>query len=180
MKTKKQAVSLTVGLVLALAVLTGLLTTVSLASMGETHTVTVNGTNLTIDDTTIAPSDYYYEGTLTPAEGYALPRTIEVSCGGEPVPMNISSGYWYWADNGRIEISRDFITDDIVITASAIDIPRYRATLSGTNLSLETVSDREGEDYRAILTPAEGYALPQTVTVKLDGETVLQELGDYR
>ena len=180
MKTKKQAVSLTVGLVLALAVLTGLLTTVSLASMGETYTVTVNGTNLTIDDTTIAPSDYYYEGTLTPAEGYALPRTIEVSCGGEPVPMNISSGYWYWADNGRIEISRDFITDDIVITASAIDIPRYRATLSGTNLSLETVSDREGEDYRAILTPAEGYALPQTVTVKLDGETVLQELGDYR
>ena len=146
MKTIKQHAGLVFRLVLAFAMLSGLLTTVSLASMGETHTVTVNGTNLTIDDTTIAPGDYYYEGTLTPAEGYALPPTIEVSCGGVPVPMDGLSGYWYWADIGRIEISREFITDDIVITASAIDIPRYRVTLSGTNLSLETVSDREGED----------------------------------
>ncbi len=143
------------------------------------YTVTVDGSNLTLDNNQVAADALYYEATLTPAEGYALPKTIKVSCGGVEVPMDITSGYWYWADIGLIHITDDYITDDIVITASAVDIPRYQVTLRGTGMSLEALEDREGGAYRARVIAAEGYALPNTVTVKLDGELRPQDTYEW-
>ena len=62
----------------------------------EKYTVTVDGSNLTVDNA-VATAGNMYEGYLLPIEGFAPPDTITVTCGGIELPTdsNLINGYWY-------------------------------------------------------------------------------------
>ena len=117
-----------------------------------------------------------YVVTLTPAEGYVvLDDTVAITIG-EAEYKNFS----YDSKTGEIAIPSDAVTGDIVINATAVEastLSQYTVTLpTDTNIiSVGETTATQGKLYTAILSAAEGYSLPETISVKV-GDA---EITDY-
>ena len=128
-----------------------------------TYTVTFDGTNVISNGAATVTEGESYTATLAATAGYALPETITVTVGGA------AAEYTYDAATGALSISN--VTGDVVITAAGVAIPNvYTVTFNGTNVTSNGAATvNEGESYTATLTPAEGYTLPESVTVTVGG-----------
>lgn len=121
--------------------------------------------------------------TLVPDAGYALPSTITVKVGGTELELG---EYTYNSSNGYLHIAYNKITGDIEIIAKGVEMKNtYTVTSQFTGLSVtgwqETVT--EGDKLTFTLSANEGYVLPETIIVKMDGTiltgyTYNQETGE--
>ena len=91
---------------------TGAITTEVVEPVVE-YTVTFNGTNVTSDGAATVEEGKDYIATLTPAEGYKLPETVEVTVGGTAVTPA------YDATTGALTVAA--VTGDVVITAEGVE-----------------------------------------------------------
>lgn len=116
--------------------------------------------------------------TLVPDAGYALPSTITVKVGGTELELG---EYTYNSSNGYLHIASHKITGDIEIIAKGVEMKNtYTVTSQFTGLGVtgwqETVT--EGDKLTFTLSANEGYVLPETIIVKMDG-TILTEDSGY-
>ena len=97
------------------------------------YTITRTLENLTANNNTALIGDNQtYNVTLTPTSGYYLPEDITVTMGGVT-----TTAYTYDSYTGAISIAA--VSGNIVITASALSMPKLRRptlSLSGTNLTI--------------------------------------------
>ena len=128
--------------------------------------VTLPTGNITASGANTATTGTNYTATLSPENGYGLPETITVTIGGTAY-----TGYTYNKTTGVVTIPGAAITGNIVISATAVELPdTYNVTLPTGNITAtgETTAT-EGVDYTATLKAADGYVLPDTITVKVNG-----------
>ncbi len=81
------------------------------------YQVTFNGTNVTSNGAASVNHGESYTATLTAAEGYTLPETIEVTVGGTAI-----TGYTY--SGGVLTIHASAVTGDLAITAEGVELPK--------------------------------------------------------
>lgn len=142
--------------------------------VAEEYSITVNLTNVSIDNaaTSITEGDSY-AAALTADEGYAL-STVTVTMGGANVTNTAYA-------SGSIYIAS--VTGDIVVTATATEIPAATPVYAITNNLLHATSDNaavsaeENTAYTATLTADTDYTLDgATVTVTMGGTDVTAEV----
>lgn len=107
--------------------------------------------------------------------GYKVPETISVTMGGVEVP-----DAYLWVENeNRGEIKIEAVTGDVVITANEI--------VDGTALDIDGLDGIQITEVPPIilwdplpltLRVDAGYHLPETITVKMNGETLIED-EDY-
>ncbi len=107
--------------------------------------------------------------------GYKVPETISVTMGGVEVP-----DAYLWVENeNRGEIKIEAVTGDVVITANEI--------VDGTALDIDGLDGIQITEVPPIilwdplpltLRADAGYHLPETITVKMNGETLIED-EDY-
>ncbi len=109
---------------------------------------------------------------LQAEDDYLLPSEITVTMKG--LRLTEGEGYTYDKSNGTVTIPN--VTGDIVITAEAEAMPPATYTITAPSLRNITtdipesgLSVKQGEGATINLTAAEGFLLPETVTVKYDG-----------
>ena len=131
--------------------------------------VSRNCSNLTSSNLADEISSYYgYTTTLTANDDYTLPSDITVKVG----DTILKDGYTF--ENGVLTISKNKITDDITIEATA-KLKEYSVTSDLTNIkSNGTDKVSHGKEYKATLTADDGYNLPSDITIKV-GDTVLKD-----
>ena len=109
-----------------------------------------------------------YSATLSAASGYILPDTITVTIGG--VACN---DFTYNSTTGVVTIPAACVSGAIVISATAEeDLPDTYPVTFPTDANISTTGNTtatEGEDYSITLSVADGYVLPDTITVTIDG-----------
>ncbi len=135
----------------------------------KSYSVTLPTGNITASGANTATTGTNYTATLSPENGYGLPETITVTIGGTAY-----TGYTYNKTTGVVTIPGAAITGNIVISATAVELPdTYNVTLPTGNITAtgETTAT-EGVDYTATLKAADGYVLPDTITVKVNGITI--------
>ena len=103
--------------------------------------------------------------------GYKVPETISVTMGGVEVP-----DAYLWVENeNRGEIKIDAVTGDVVITANEV--------VDGTALDIDGLEGIQITEVPPIilwdplpltLRADAGYHLPETITVKMNGETLIE------
>ena len=103
--------------------------------------------------------------------GYKVPETISVTMGGVEVP-----DAYLWVENeNRGEIKIEAVTGDVVITANEI--------VDGTALDIDGLDGIQITEVPPIilwdplpltLRADAGYHLPETITVKMNGETLIE------
>ncbi|MBQ7415901.1 MAG: fibro-slime domain-containing protein [Oscillospiraceae bacterium] len=141
--------------------------TVTITTSTASVKVTLNGTNVTISGNSTATAGSDYTATLTKKSGYELPASVTVTING----TTVTSGYTYDRSTGKVVISGSAITGDIVISATGV-VSRT-VTFNGTNVTSNGASTASNAaDYTATLTPANGYQLPETITVKRGSSTL--------
>ena len=132
--------------------------------------VTFNGTNVTSDGAAKASKLEEYKATLKAEKGYELPQTVSVMVDGKKVDCNY--------ENGVLTIPAASVTGDIVITAEGV-VAWYDVAFSGSNITMAGGEKAyKNEDYQATLTPAQGYFLPDAVTVTVGGNAVAHTFKD--
>ncbi len=140
--------------------------------------VTENIDHATITDPTTGKKGEEYTTTVTPEIGYKIPETITVTVGGNTLTPNVD--YVYDNTTGEVTVKEHAVTGDITIEGTADAIP-------GTYPVINSVSHTTPKDpkpatpdktYEITLTPEEGYKLPETVTVKVDGVEVPEATYD--
>lgn len=101
--------------------------------------------------------------TLTAAEGFTLPETIEVLMGETAI-----TEFDYSKETGVVSIAN--VTGEITINATGIAVGQHQVTYVLNNLTTNTdapVSVEEGQTLTFTLIAEEGYALPETITVTM-------------
>lgn len=91
---------------------------VSFDELVASYTVSFNGTNVTSNGASKAYNGVNYTATLTPAPGYAMPRSITVKVG---ITTLAASGYTYDSATGQLTINGSYITGNVTINAVAIE-----------------------------------------------------------
>ena len=108
--------------------------------------------------------------------GYKVPETISVTMGGVEVP----DAYLFIEEENRGEIKIGSVTGDVVITANEV--------VDGTALDIDGLDGIQITEVPPIilwdplpltLRADVGYHLPETITVKMNGETLI-EGEDYK
>ena len=160
---------------------TGDLDIVVHTDFGE-YDVTYNVTNITVRGNEKVTATHTYSYFLTPDEGYALSEDITVTVDGEELTKGV--GYELETSNVHryvLKINGEYLLGDVVITAKADYIPKViTVEYSLKNLKAENTGNGvEGEDYKTVLKPDEGYFLPASVTVRLNGKTVSPDAYKY-
>ena len=144
---------------------------------GQSVSVTLNGTTLSVGENTSAIAGEDYTAILTPAPGHTLPESISIII--EANHLTLGDEFTYDKNTGEITIKGSSIVNNIFI--DAIGIPNvYSVTLNGTNLSIEgDLSATAGDIYTATLSTDEGYTLPGSVTVTVGGTVLPNEKYYY-
>lgn len=147
---------------------------VEITAEGEliTYTVAVDEAScVSIQGDTLAHPKQDYKATLTAQEYYLLPETVSVIVADQILE---EGDYSYDASTGELVISAD-ITGDVTVTAEANPVVYELDTSSliGVTASCEDVQAptqvMPAFGYTATLTCADGYSLPRTVEVLVDG-----------
>ena len=114
--------------------------------------------------------------TIKPNEGYKLPESVTVTMNGEAMD---SANYTYDPETGAVTLQSDYITGPIVVTASCVYVPKEFTTDADVDNGSTTIPETvtEGEDVSFTVKPSEGYKLPESITVKVNG--VALAAGDY-
>ena len=127
--------------------------------------------NLEVTGATTATESEDYTVTITAKEGSAVSGEIIVEIGGVKY-----TGFTYNAETGVLTIPAAAVTGNIKITAVSEGIePPIVPTEFDVTLSEDshvTISEDKAIDsfeFEAILLPDEGYTLPETITVTIDG-----------
>lgn len=136
------------------------------------YAVTVDaGSVVSIQGETVAFPRQKYKATLAVPEYYLLPESVFVRVCGELLE---EEGYTYDASTGELVILAD-ISGDIRITAIAEPVA-YELDISavtGAELSCgEVFQAMPAFGFTATLICSEGYDLPQTVEILVDGEVL--------
>ena len=132
------------------------------------YTVKVTGTSLTPMEVpeNVAHGDPL-SFKLVPDEGYDLPEAIEVKMGGKTLAA--ATEYTYNKATGEVSIAK--VTGNVEVTAAAV-VKTYEVRLNLPNLThdfKEGTKVNHGDKLDIQLTPVTGYALPQSVTVLMNG-----------
>ena len=150
-----------------LSAITGTLTIIGAADPKDYGEATFALTHLTVgaDHTEKAIHGKIYECQLTADEGYDLPNAVQIKMNGTP----LRAGYTY--ENGLIQI--ESVTGPVTITAAATP-KTYSFTTQLDNLTCEwsPYKVKHGDLLTVYFTAAEGYSLPPSVSVKMNGTTL--------
>jgi len=133
------------------------------------YPVTNKITNTKPEDPTPAKPGVEYKVTLTPNTGYKLPETVTVKVNGVAVPEAS-----YNPSTGVVTVPKNKVTGPIEIEGTATALPgSYPVTNNVTNTKpTDPAPATDGTEYKVQLVPEDGYKLPETVTVTVDGVTV--------
>ena len=122
--------------------------------------------------------DQDYTTTIQPNEGYALPDSINVTVGEEVLVQG--TDYTYNRTTGEVVIKKEKITAPIVIEAKPdCVVVKDETKCSITELDDENNVDDDnlaeyGCDYVAVITPNNGYLLPENIDVTTGGNTLVE------
>ena len=132
------------------------------------YTVTSDLTNIASNGTDTIKHGSEYKATLTADDGYTLPKDITIKVGN----TILKDGYTFV--DGVLTISKDSVTDNITIEATA-KLNEYTVTSDLTNIASNgTDTIKHGSEYKATLTADDGYTLPKDITIKV-GNTILKD-----
>ena len=148
------------------AAITGDITITAAADI-KTYTVSYSGSNYTKPSDLTAIHGQSYSVTLKAATGYDLPSSITVTVGGTAI-----SGYTYNASTGELTIPAAKVTGDIAVSVTPVK-ETYSVSFSGSNYTENGAATATyNTDYSVTLTPATGYDLPSSITVKVGGTAI--------
>ncbi len=146
----------------------------------DKYTVTISAENGTLVGAFEAVSGEAYTAKLQAAEGYALPETVTVLVNGIALT---SDQYSYDATTGTLTINAEAVTGNVEIRAAfkALTpvVEKFSVKLSSTNGTVSLTEAVRGEDYKAVLKPAEGYSLPESIKVFVSGNELASESFTY-
>lgn len=146
-------------------------TSVSLTAQVGTYSYTSNITHGTASPASATAVPYGKDYTITitgsPPAGYSSPHSVSVTVGGIAIGR---SAYTYISSTGKLVIKGEYITGDIVVTATCI-VRTFLFTTSLTNGTANPSSDTitYGVTKSVTLTPSTGYVLPNSVTMTRAG-----------
>lgn len=146
-------------------------TSVSLTAQVGTYSYTSNITHGTASpaSATAVPYGTDYSITITgnPSAGYNHPTSVSVTVGGVAIG---GSAYTYTASTGKLVIKGEYITGDIVVTATC-PARTFSFTTSLTNGTADPSSATltYGVTKTIALTPSTGYVMPDSVTMTRGG-----------
>lgn len=146
-------------------------TSVSLAAQAGTYSYTSTITHGTASpaSATSVPYGTDYSITITgnPSAGYNHPTSVSVTVGGVAIG---GSAYTYTASTGKLVIKGEYITGDIVVTATC-PARTFSFTTSLTNGTADPSSATltYGVTKTITLTPSTGYVMPDSVTMTRGG-----------
>ena len=169
--------------------------TVSLGSGGYA-TLSITGKEMTYYQIKTTLSHIRLENAITQVQegedlelnliadnGYSLPNAITIKVGGQTLNAN---DYSYASSYGYLSVSAEKITGDIEIIATAEPIPApiYMVTIGQLeNLTADMPegghSVESGKEVTITLTAAEGYLVPNSITLK-SGDNVITEGYTYK
>ena len=127
-------------------------------------------TNGKADGDVIATYKKDYKENITPSDDYDFPSYVVVTVGGKELEAGVD--YAYTSINGELVILGEKITGKVVVKAAADKIT-YKVKDDISNGKF--IGDKKvekGKDYKATIKPADGYELPDSITVKVDGKTL--------
>lgn len=152
-----------------LSAITGTLTITGAAIPKEYGEAVFELTHLTVGTSHTEKAIYgmVYECQLTADEGYELPNSVQIEMNG----TLLRAGYSY--GNGLIRIPS--VTGPVKITAAATP-KTYSVTTQLDNLTCEwsPFKVKHGDLLTVYFTAAEGYRLPPSVSVKMNGTTLTE------
>lgn len=152
----------------SLAAITGTLSITGTADPEDYGEADFNLSHLTVeaDHTEKAIHGLTYECQLTADEGYDLPNSVQIEMNDTP----LRAGYTY--ENGLIRILS--VTGPVKITAAAT-LKTYSVTTQLENLTCESPHKVEhGKSLTVYFKAAEGYSLPLSVSVQMNGTTLTE------
>ena len=142
--------------------------TIEANAIPNEYTITSDLTHITSNGTDTIKHGSEYKATLTADEGYTLPEDITIKVGN----TILKDGYTFI--DGVLTISKDSVTDNITIEATA-KLNEYTVTSDLTNIASNgTDTIKHGSEYKATLTADDGYTLPEDITIKV-GDTILKD-----
>ena len=142
--------------------------TIEANAIPNEYTVTSDLTNIASNGTDTIKHGSEYKATLTADDGYTLPKDITIKVGN----TILKDGYTFI--DGVLTISKDSVTDNITIEATA-KLNEYTVTSDLTNIASNgTDTIKHGSEYKATLTADDGYTLPKDITIKV-GNTILKD-----
>ena len=156
--------------VITISSVTGVIT-ITANGVSKIYSVTLGegSANVAID---VSSATYgkVIEITVTAANGYERPASVEVK-------MDGGVGDFYSYSNGVITISS--VTGDIVVTATAA-AKTFKVEDNGTNISIDGLENSAtfGQDFSFTIRANVGYSLPATVTIKVGGITYTLAVGE--
>ena len=153
--------------------------------LGAVKTVTNTLTNIRTNNSStswVQDGTSDYTATLSAAKGYALPDSIEVKIGGTTLTAGANT-YTYDSTSGALTIRNAVITGNIEIIGTGNELPPLQVTNTLTNMTTNNSSAswlQDGtSDYTATLSAAKGYALPDSIEVKIGGTTLTAGANTY-
>ena len=142
--------------------------TIEANAIPNEYTVTSDLTNIASNGTDTIKHGSEYKATLTADDGYTLPKDITIKVGN----TILKDGYTFV--DGVLTISKDSVTDNITIEATA-KLNEYTVTSDLTNIASNgTDTIKHGSEYKATLTADDGYTLSKDITIKV-GNTILKD-----
>lgn len=146
----------------------------------QAHRYVVDLENVKTDDPAAGNEDatinggYDYELKLEPEDqDYRLPDNIEIKIGDttHTVPTdgsaNDPAGITFNQSTGILKIPGDLIDGDVTITATGASV--FTQVLSGMNTTNPNNHRESDGSFTTTLTPKDGYLMPETFEVKIDG-----------
>lgn len=136
----------------------------------QIYSVTFNGTNMSSDGASTVVRETGYIAKLSAAAGYALPKNVIVEIdGADEITVTC-------ATDGTVTIPSDKVTGNIKITAIGVAV--YDVELKETNVTINgNETAKEDADYSAQITANQGYVLPESITVKVNGTDLVNGIG---
>lgn len=143
--------------------------TITAKGVKKLYSITVTFTNLSSDITlSDVPHGDLLSFRITPDEGYNLPETIKVKMGG--TLLTADEGYTYNKADGTVSITK--VTGAVEVIAGG-ELKTYEVKLDLTNLTSGFIAGtkvKHGESLEIQLIAKEGYQLPKTVSVIMNGK----------
>ncbi len=148
------------------AKITGPVVIIAAEDLPEDYSVTENIKNGVYIGGGTAIKGIEYSASITVSKGYLLPSSITVKVGGVTLVEGID--FTYNSETGELTVFADKVTGNIEIIAVATKIV---FTVSGKiDDSVFTGEPAVyGEDYQMTLIPLDGYMLPKSIIVMVDG-----------
>ena len=133
------------------------------------YSVAYNLTNVYTSKYKAPVKDESYSFTLSAPEGYKIPDSITITMGG--ATLTAGTDYTYNTSTGKVKVlgagGSGGVTDDLVITAAGVGVVTYNVEYSLTAITTSNYGPAvAGEPFTTILTPDEGYALPDILSAE--------------